>query len=205
MKEDWGHLLNGQHQDAHEFFLAILEASTGIHHIPSIASNFECSLKSTLECLDCGQKIQKTTGTTNFAIDIEKNLTLQEAVSRYFEPEVVEASCDNCGESSRKAKTEAVTCPPIILCLQRKRFKANLRKNNQKIDVATVVQDFRYRPLGEVHHKGSVGKGHYWAVVKDHKYDDHRVEKVADKPSSSSVYMVFFELLSQMPDEDLCD
>lgn len=206
-------LLNGQHQDAHEFLIVfnqVLEQQP--HSVRWFPNNFSIDLATHILCGSCGKVHKSSSEVTDLAIHVVKNGTVQDAVDSYFNYDDIQYQCEGCRAYVIARKKHFIVSAPAYLCIQIRRFSGQGSKITDKIEILpklSVKQHFlktqdsesAYKLVAVVNHFGeSRNIGHYNAIIvttngEHYEVDDRNVRKVSSNlVSGKNAYMLFYEL-----------
>ncbi|XP_021947196.1 ubiquitin carboxyl-terminal hydrolase nonstop [Folsomia candida] len=151
----WGnaaHLAGYEQQDAHEFFIAMLEALHLHFAVPNSTHACKCvidviflgRLQSSVTCMVCGHKSITVDPFWDISLDIvggsnsdpKHAIGLDECLMRYTREEHLGSGglirCKDCDRNQESTKQLKFKVLPIILCLHLKRFEHST--NYKKID-----------------------------------------------------------------------
>lgn len=206
-------LLNGKHQDPHEFFLMLVETiENQKHSVHWFKNNFTTDIKTEIECLLC-KKIYETTGCVgDLALDINRITSLQEALDGYFRVESIDFKCTDCNKQVAAKKKQFIVSAPNCLTLQLKRFSKQNKKININLNYAPELnlstyflerqsREWKYKLVGVINHIGeTLEKGHYIATVCTanevcYEFDDSNVSEINTGIGTyNEAYLLFYEL-----------
>jgi len=252
------HFRNGRQEDAHELLRYAMEACNHVcvqlhkivhgNKVPvkkeGVASKagskeepntvvkeiFGGLLQSQVKCLSCSTESNKLDDIMDLSLDIVRVNSLNEALCRFFQPEVLDGEnkyrCDQCKKLSPARKQMSVYRAPNVLVIQMKRFE-NIYGG--KIDrhvhfeerlclagyMCRAGKDARpeYTLYGVVVHAGgSQDSGHYYSYVKEsggkwYCCDDASVAQVNSQTVlAEKAYMLFYvrSTLSPKIPKDIC-
>ncbi|KAJ0982357.1 hypothetical protein J5N97_010612 [Dioscorea zingiberensis] len=194
----------GRQEDAHEFLRYVIDAchntclkllsksAAGKENASPGASGastvmreiFGGALLSQVKCLSCKGESNKTDEMMDISLDLFQSFSLNDALSRFFQPEILDGtnkySCSNCKKLSVARKQMFILRAPNVLVIQLKRFEPiHGGKINRNIDFeeGLVLSKFmsvrsqdpqpEYSLFGSIVHSGySRDAGHYYAYVK---------------------------------------
>ncbi|UTX43226.1 ubiquitin carboxyl-terminal hydrolase [Encephalitozoon hellem] len=204
------HLSGPGQQDAHEFFMCLLQK---IHEVYStnVADDLECKclshrmffgvFTSKTICKMCNLEREKE---ELFAtISLECLSSIQSSLNTFFEPEDLRCgmACEACREKVSCTRRLEVKRCPNILSLHLKRFSYD--KASRKVDSyvalsnTLIVGKGVYDILGFVSHYGSIDHGHYFSHVilgdKWYKIDDEKIDFVPyPELSTDGLYIAYY-------------
>jgi len=155
---------NGQ-QDAHEFFLEYMNqlhdelltahkahcqafVAGGQGEVPVLAtqSHFDAEVQRQLTCVQCGQARTVSERFRDFSLDFSGGTHVEQLpamLRRYFQPELLEATCEHCNAVEANLDTN-LTEAPRVLALHLKRFVPNMEKQryekqHQAVDIPSLL------------------------------------------------------------------
>lgn len=208
-------LLNGQHQDAHEFLILLnqeLEKKQP-HSMPWFSRNFTFNLTTHIVCNSCGKVHESVGEATELALHVVASGTVQAAVDAYFSHEDIEYLCEDCRTYDIVKKKHFIVSAPTCLCLQLKRFSDQGTKITDSMEISSElslkehfldneVSEWKYKLVAVVNHFGqSRNVGHYNTIALtvngEHlEIDDRSVRKVSSNLlSGKDVYILFYEMI----------
>lgn len=207
-------LLNGEHQDAHEFLIVLNhELDQQAHSARWFSNNFTVNLTTHVKCSSCGTVHESFSGVTDIAVHLKGNRSIQDAVDSYFNYDDIEYMCEACRTYDIVKKKNFIQTAPACLCLQLRRFSERGTKITDTIEIAselslrkhffkTQVLEWKYKLVVVVNHFGeSQNIGHYNTIVltpngEYYELDDRTVRKVSSSlVSGKHSYMLFYELI----------
>lgn len=146
---------------------------------------FGGSLLSQLKCLSCKGESNKADEIMDVSLDLYESNSLREALSRFFQAEVLDGgnkySCERCKKLSAAKKQMFIVRAPNVLVIQLKRFEGvHGGKINRSIEFEEMLElsnymhksakesEPKYNLFGSIVHSGySPESGHYYAYIKD--------------------------------------
>lgn len=205
-------LLNGDHQDAHEFLMVfneVLEKQT--HSVRWFADNFTVDLATRVVCGSCGKMNESFCAVTDFALHVTGNRTVKTAVDSYFANDEINYQCEACRNCGIARKRHFIVSAPAYLCLQLKRFSGRGKKLTDLIEISSELNlrqhflnpqdsESKFKLIAVINHFGeSRNVGHYNAIFlnangENFEFDDHNVRKVSSNLiSGKDAYILFYE------------
>ena len=186
--------LNGRQEDAHEFFVKLMEHFENDDRLT--AENFNLlailniQLRSTTNYQQCSHSYEVDEYlwhlSLHFPIPLNEDaasssttLQISYLLQKYFQHEIIhEASCPDCGVVGRTVKTLKIMNAPQVLVFQLARFHAGLDKIDSHVEFRTEFrsryitdengQEVTYRLTGLILHTGlSIAAGHYITYFLD--------------------------------------
>ena len=153
-------------QDAHDFLLVYLnqlhdelqgnngpqvqthdmDAAKGISPMP-VSRHFESKINKRISCVQCMATRDVVERFRDFSLDFQVDdreaSALQRMINAYFDPEVLQVECDQCGASEALVRKELTKAPPVLV-LHLKRFAPHLEGNgyskcHQAIDTPSLL------------------------------------------------------------------
>ncbi|KAJ4816232.1 Ubiquitin carboxyl-terminal hydrolase 25 [Rhynchospora pubera] len=238
------HFKWGRQEDAHEFLRYVIDTchtacirllkarSSGGYNGNGGAPNnsgtvmreiFGGALLSQVKCMSCKGESNKTDEIMDLSLDLCQSNSLKDALTRFFQPEILEGSnkysCERCKKLSVAKKQMFVSQAPNVLVIQLKRFEGiNGAKINRKIEFEEVLllssfmfngnqgSQTEYSLFGSIVHAGfSPDSGHYYAYIKDasgnwYCCNDAQVcRSSTQEVLSERVYILFYILKNTNP------
>lgn len=203
-------LLNGQHQDAHEFLMVFnQELERPPHSAPWFTNNFSMKLATIITCNSCGKIHESTSQVTDLAIHLQGNRSVQAAVDSYFNYDDVDFLCEECRTYDTVQKKHHILSAPPCLWLQLRRFSKQGTKITDKIEISglslkkhflrTRSSECNYKLVSVINHFGqSRNVGHYNTIIltphgEHYEFDDRSVRKVSSSlVSEENAYILFY-------------
>lgn len=206
-------LLNGKHQDSHEF-LVVLTEELGLqpHSARWFVINFTANVATHVTCSSCGKVNQSSTEVLDFALHLQGNQSIQISLDSYFNYDDIVYLCETCQTSDKAKKKLFLLSAPYCLCVQLRRFSERGEKLNDKIEISSELslkkyflkspaEAWKYRLAAVVNHFGANRYvGHYNTIVLTpnnacYEFDDRSVREVSSNLiSGNNAYMLFYEL-----------
>jgi len=137
---------------------------------------------STVKCSRCERSTTKTDNTQDISLHIDEdaNLSLEDSLHDFFQPETLEGEnaywCDTCKKTCRATKTLSYTRTPTILIIHIKRlilgqkiqthtpFDTTLNLEPYMMPGSSQSHDMRL--VGIIAHHGTKDNGHYTAITR---------------------------------------
>lgn len=228
------HMNQGQQEDAHEFMRYLIESMEKAYLLrykgykldnysketTPLNQIFGGYIRSEVTCLQCRAVSTTFQHFQDLLLDIRRASTLEDALSAYFTHERLEGDdayrCERCHRKVPANKKFSLEKPPMVLCIQLKRFSmlgAKLNKHvefPQRLDLTRYLcpqsqyrggQPLTYRLASLVLHMGSsVNCGHYTAIAQTstghwYQFDDNYVRLIS--PSAvldMNAYIIIYEM-----------
>ena len=171
------HYQKGDPADAHKFVIAVSNDSS-----ESISQLFQGQMSSTVKCSLCERLTSSTDITQDIPlqIDEDRNLSVEDSLHDFFEPEVLEGEnaywCDTCKKTCRSTKTLSFTRTPTNLLIHLKRLILGKKiQTHTTFDTTLALEPYMTLRPSQAHHTESVGiishhgtkdNGHYTAITK---------------------------------------
>lgn len=212
--ERFSKLLNGKHQDSHEFlFVLTEELEKQPHSALWFVNNFTANIVTHVNCSSCGKVHQTCMEVLDFALYLQGNQSIQIALDSYFKYDDTEYLCDSCRTNDIAKKQHFLLSAPVCLCVQLRRFSERREKIDDKIEISselslgkyflkTQAVAWKYRLVAVVNHFGeNLNVGHYNTIVLTpndvcYEFDDRNVREVSSNLiSGKKAYMLFYELI----------
>lgn len=208
-------LLNYKQQDAHEFWIRLMDA---------MDSKENCSIKSDklflhdvvtiVKCGHCQKNFQTKRKCSGHIIDIRGRHTISEALDAYFAEEVIETyECEECKmiTKSRTKKRYFLESAPDILCLVLNRFENRVKKIDENLNlngqlvlsVSSKNNQVNFKLVSIINHFGSnINGGHYTSIAcgpnnSFFEFDDYRVNKI-NAIIGRNAYILMYELTTKV-------
>lgn len=207
-------LLNGKHQDSHEFLILLTEElEKQSHSTHWFVNNFSANIETHINCASCGTIHRSSVEVLDFALHLQGNQSIQIALDSYFHYEDTEYLCESCRTLDTAKKQHFLLSAPKCICVQLRRFSEQGEKLNDDIEISselslgkyflkTEAAVWKYKLVAIVNHfGGSRSVGHYNTIVLApdgvcYEFDDRNVRQVSSNLiSGKNAYMLFYELV----------
>lgn len=207
-------LLNGKHQDSHEFLIVFTEELEKQKHSARwFGNNFTANIVTHINCSSCGEVHKSCVEVLDFALHLQGNQSIQFALDSYFNFENAEYLCESCRTLDIAKKQHFLLSAPGCLCVQLRRISERGEKINDKIEISseltlgkyflkTQAVPWKYKLVAIVNHFGANRYvGHYNTIVLTpndvcYEFDDRSVREVSSNIISGNIeYMLFYELI----------
>lgn len=205
-------LLNGEHQDAHEFLMLLNELlEKQPHSVRWFANNFTVNLATSVVCGSCGKVHESFNEVTDLALHVAGSRTVQTAVDSYFDHDDIQYLCEACRTFDIVKKKHFIVSASAYLCLQLRRFSNQGTKLTDEIEISSEISirkhflktqdsESKYKLIAVINHFGeSRNVGHYNTIVltangENYEFDDHNVRRVSSNlVSGKDAYLLFYE------------
>ncbi|XP_022717448.1 ubiquitin carboxyl-terminal hydrolase 25-like isoform X2 [Durio zibethinus] len=237
------HFRFGRQEDAHEFLRYVIDACHNtclrlrklrrkgrdeeggepVNGNTVVKEIFGGALQSQVKCLGCGGESNKVDDVMDISLDILNSGSLNEAMHKFFQPEVLDGNnkynCDHCKKLVAARKQLSICQAPNILVIQLKRFEGIFGTKIDrliKFEEVLVLSSFmckasqdrqpEYNLFGTIVHSGySPESGHYYAYIKDamgrwYRCNDSFVSlSTLQEVLSEKAYILFFSRNNPRP------
>lgn len=210
-------LLDGNQQDAHEFWVRIMGVFEKKRNSSTMFDSlFSHDVITIVKCDKCLSDFRTIRETSAHVIEIGGRTTVQDALDAYFVEDVLETyKCSACkrinnDEAKKKYFLENV---PNMLCLVLNRFEMKEKKNKEDIHLneqltlknfssSSKVTSANYKLVSIINHIGmNILRGHYTAISccsnTFYEFDDDLVKRV-DEISGRDAYILFYQLSAKV-------
>lgn len=210
-------LLNGKHQDSHEFLILLTEELEKQEHSALwFSNNFTANISTHVNCSSCGKVNRSTSEVVYFALHLQRDRSIQTALDSYFNYDDIEYLCESCRTYDIAKKKHFLLSGPDYLCLQLRRFSELGEKITNEIEISLELsvgkhfskpqaREWKYKLIAVVNHFGqSRHAGHYNTIVLTpnglhYEFDDRNVREVSSNlVSGKDAYILFYELIEVM-------
>ncbi|XP_063228664.1 ubiquitin carboxyl-terminal hydrolase 36 isoform X2 [Bacillus rossius redtenbacheri] len=227
------HMTHGTQEDAHEFMRYLIESMEKAYlsrHKSKVLDNYSKEttplnqifggyMRTEVECLQCHAVSTTFQHFQDLLLDVRRASTLDDALAGYFCKERLDGDdayrCERCLRKVAATKKFCVQKPPLVLCLQLKRFSIMGGKINkhvsfsQHLDLtrflcpqsASKGQPLTYRLVAMVNHMGtSINCGHYTAIAQTssghfYHFDDSSVRPISLAAAlEANAYIIIYEM-----------
>lgn len=226
------HLHPDRQEDAHEFLRYLIEAmeKSYLNRFKDHKSFDQYSkettplnqilggyLKTSVKCLSCKHVSTTFQHFEDILLDIRKADSVSDGLESYFAQEYLEDmgyKCEACKKKVSATKQFSLERPPIVLCIQLKRFSptngGKISRSiavGQKLDLSSYTsnkhlnQNLTYKLVSMVTHLGlSQNCGHYTAIGctesgNYYTFDDCIVSPISEEGVlKTNSYIMFYEL-----------
>ncbi len=233
------HLIHGRQEDAHEFLRYLIESFQRCYliskKVPKNIDNYSKEttpfnqifggyLRQEILCLKCHHVSITFQHFMDIMLDIKNADNIDSALQGYFRRETLSQEnmykCEKCKQTVPAHKIYKIERPPMVLCLQLKRFNIMGGKNgrpvrlSQKIELSRFIKwapssdlKFTYSLSSLITHVGpSPNCGHYTAIGQApngtyYRFDDSSVNPTSvQNVLNTSAYVIFYEMTRESRD-----
>jgi len=229
------HLTHGRQEDAHEFLRYLVESMQKSYlisrKIPKTVDNYTKEttplnqifggyMRQDVVCMRCKYVSTTFQHFMDLLLDIRQADNIDAALGGYFKRENLGQGenmykCEKCKQKVPATKQYKIERPPMVLCIQLKRFNLMGGKNGRpvtltrKLDLSNHVRWARnqnvpieYRLVSMINHVGpSPNCGHYTSIGEAGNGTFYRFDDATVHPTSlqnalhTSAYVIFYEML----------
>ncbi|CAB4055887.1 USP36_42 [Lepeophtheirus salmonis] len=230
------HLVHGRQEDAHEFLRYLIESLQKSFLISAKAKNLDSASKETttpfnqifggymrqdVTCVRCKYVSTTFQHFMDLLLDIRSASNIEEALAHYFRSEKLGGmdgsnmyKCEKCKVKVPAHKASFIERPPVVLCIQLKRFALTGGKISKPVQLSRRLEVSRfvrggmakgnkleYRLVSMITHVGpSPNCGHYTAIGEAsngqfYQFDDSHVRPVpVSQALNTASYVVMYEM-----------
>lgn len=214
MQKNSKKLLNYKQQDAHEFWLNLMQSMGNKANCSIFPKLFQHNVITNVICAHCDKSSQTKRIYCGHVLDFQGLRSIREAIDAYFRAEIIESyTCEHCKRINKNEATKenVLENAPKVLYLVLNRFKSRLNKilNNIELDPQLYLNrsieksPVKYKLASIINHIGSnISEGHYTAVAccPDkifYEFNDSHVNKIST-PIGCNAYLLMYELSTEV-------